>query len=473
MRDYIVLIINKQRHEIPGSQAFLMLADYLRSIKGLCGTKVVCAEGDCGACTVLCYRPELQASADFMPINACIALVAQLDGAHIITVEGLKVDNQLSQVQEAAVKAHASQCGFCTPGFVMAITSLCEKNRKSLTEQDIKNNLTGNLCRCTGYQTIIKAAQDIKIGSVSLNNFLGQETHDLGSVCVTHNSQVFFAPTDLTQAKDWLKSNAPAQIFGSATDLGVGINKGKISLSRALSLHHIKELYAIEHKDQIIHVGARVLLSELRDFLQCLVPEFARFLNIFASPQIKNMATLIGNVANASPIADTPPFLMVSDAQIHMLSHRGSREVYINNFYIGYKSLDLAPDEIITHISFKLPTKSDFLRLYKISQRRDLDISTVNAAFCCDLDSSQEKPVIGKARIALGGVAERVVRAVKTESFLTNKILSEKIIDEASKIIQLEINPLDDLRGSKSYRRVLIDTIMRRYFQEIMDNHHA
>jgi len=475
MRDYIILTVNKRRHEVRGTQAFLMLADYLRRELSLSGTKVVCAEGDCGACTVLCYRPELGSSAGFMPINACIVLVAQLDGAQIITVEGLKENNKLSNVQEALLKAHASQCGFCTPGFVMAMTSLCEKAQESLTEQDIKNHLTGNLCRCTGYQAIIRAAQDIKIGSSNplVSNFLSEETQRLDSVCVSTNSRVFFAPTDLAQATLWLKNNAPAQIISSSTDVGVGINKNKVSLGRALSLHHIKELYVIEQKDQTIQVGARVLLSELRDFCLKVIPEFSRFLNIFASPQIKNMATLIGNVANASPIADTPPFLMVSDARVGILSHRGAREVAINEFFIGYKRLDLAPDEIITHICFKLPTQSDFLRLYKISQRRDLDISTVNAAFCCNINNSHEKPVLKKARIALGGVAERVVRAVKTESFLANKEISEKIIEEALEIIQLEITPLDDLRGSQSYRRVLIDGIMRRYFREIMDNHHA
>lgn len=475
MRDFIVLTINKQRHEIRGSEAFMMLADYLRIKAGLCGTKIVCAEGDCGACTVLCSRPELGPLKEFKPINACIILVAQLDCAHILTVEGLKEKNKLSPVQEALAYAHASQCGFCTPGFVMALTALNLKTNKKLTTQNIKNSLTGNLCRCTGYEAIIKAAQEIKIdSSQAFEKFLVTETNNLGSVQINNkNSQVFFAPSDLQEASLWLKNNPGAQILGSSTDIGVGVNKNKINLAYTLSLHRIRELYSIEKQGQSIKVGARVLLSDLRDFCLNLVPEFARFLNIFASPQIKNMATLIGNVANASPIADTPPFLMVSQATLSVLSHAGSRVIPMGELYVGYKRLSLAPDELITHISFELPAQNNFLRLYKISQRRDLDIATVNAAFCCELDTSDKIPLIKNARFALGGVAPCVIRVTKTEELLLGQKLDQKLIEEALEQIQLEIMPLDDLRGSASFRRVLIDGLLRRYFQEIMDDYHA
>ena len=263
-------------------------------------------------------------------------------------------------------------------------------------------------------------------------------------MCINNNSQVFFAPTNLSQATRWLKNNAPAQILGSSTDIGVGINKNKINLSRALSLHRIRELYDIK-KDQHNNkkVGARVLLSDLRDFCIILVPEFARFLNIFASPQIKNMATLVGNVANASPIADTPPFLMISNAKLDILSSDASRMLPISELYIGYKHLSLAADEIITHISFELPTPSSFLRLYKISQRRDLDIATVNAAFCCDLDTSSKACIIKDARIALGGVGPCVMRAQKTELFLKNKKLSPELVQKTLEDkFSLKLHPL-------------------------------
>jgi len=475
MRDFVVLIINKQRHEIRGSHAFMMLADYLRVILGLCGTKIVCAEGDCGACTVLCYRPELDVNTKYRAINACIILVAQLDGAHIYTVEGLKENNKLTAIQQSLAQAHASQCGFCTPGFVMTITALGQRAQKALSEQNIKNHLTGNLCRCTGYENIIKAVQKLNLEDLNTNLeiLVSKESNNLEPVYLDAHSQIFFAPTKLEQATRWLKINPTARILGSSTDLGVGINKNKINLTQALSLHRIRELYSIEKNNNIIKVGARVPLSDLRKLCMTLVPEFARFLNIFASPQIKNMATLVGNIANASPIADTLPFLMINQANVYVLSQAQARVIPIGKFLVGYKKLNIKPDELITHISFEIPAPNSNLRLYKISQRRDLDIATINAAFCCELDSNKKIPIIKNTRLALGGVADRVIRLSKSEKLLAGKELNSKLIEEALAQIQLEITPLDDLRGSAVFRRVLIDGLVRRYFQEIMGELHA
>jgi xanthine dehydrogenase small subunit len=370
------------------------------------------------------------------------------------------------------VKAHGSQCGFCTPGFIMTMTALAQKakNKQTLNEQTIKNALTGNLCRCTGYDTIIDAAKNINLNIFNslYEKYPVKTNNSPENILINHNNYQFHAPSNIKQALNWLQENSQATILGSVTDLGVLANKNQKPLNNILSLQNIPELYLITRDQQNITIGARVSLSSLRKFIQNLIPELARFLNIFASPQIKNMATLIGNIANASPIADMPPFLLVTQAELSLVSSSNKRKVILENFYLAYKKIDLQPGEIITHISFKIPSAQEYLRLYKISQRKDLDISTVNAAFCCELDTTQDFPIITKARIAFGGVADRSIRLMQTENFLKNQKLSPNLISQAKIISQNEIKPLDDLRGSANYRRVLVNAIIDRYFQEIM-----
>lgn len=477
MRDFVTLTINGQRHDLAGEKPFMMLANFLREKHGLRGTKIVCAEGDCGACTVLCLRPHAKKEPLFEPINACIALVAQLDGAHILTIEALKHKGELSAVQSALVKCHASQCGYCTPGFAMAISALFEKKRDALSEQKVKNHLTGNLCRCTGYQSIIDAALavDPKDACSLKARYYAEDLkkEPLKAVAIVSDSCAFYAPSTLQEAC-LLRARRPRmRIIGASTDLGVQHNKGKLELSDCMSLNLIEELREIKEDNGRIVVGALVTLSELRSFCQKLAPELARFLNIFASPQIKNMATLVGNVANGSPIGDTIPFLMVSQGRVHAQSTKGSREIPLSEFYKGYKELALSPSEIITHISFALPSPEIFCRLYKISQRKDLDISSINAAFSFMLDSKSLSPRISSAQIALGGVAQSVIRLPALEAFLTGAVINDQTVHQAGVLIASAIKPLDDLRGSSAYRHVLAQGLFRRFIKELLRSSHA
>lgn len=465
MRDFVVLTINGQRHEIKEA-AFMMLSDYLRQNLGLKGTKIVCAEGDCGACTVLCLKKRPDESLCFEPINSCIALVGLLDNSQILTVEALKEEGQLNPVQEALSACHASQCGFCTPGFVMALSALIENSSEVLGEQQIKNGLTGNLCRCTGYQSIIEAAVSINKNSYTplLERYNEPSLKIVKSeACsIICDDNEFLAPKTISQACDIRSKKPDVRIVAAATDLGVLHNKNKTTLNKIMSLHLIEELDTINIvKDRII-VGALVSLNRLRDYTKNKTPELARFLNIFASPQIKNVATLVGNVANGSPIADTLPFLLIADGQVHTRDSVSSREIPITEFYRGYKSLALKPSEIITHVSFGLIEPSYFFRLYKISQRKDLDISTVNAAFLVKFASS-----ITFAKIAVGGVAATALRLYKTEDFLKDKILDDEVIDQAAAILHSEIKPIDDLRGSAKYRHAVLDGFFRQYLSEL------
>lgn len=474
-RHSITLSINGKRHDISGEHAFMMLADYLRYARNLTGTKIVCAEGDCGACTVLCVRADAARDPMFVPINSCIVMVAQLDGCHLVTVEGIKLDGKLSPVQQAVVDHHGSQCGYCTPGFVMAISAIFEKPNNNLTPQKVKNCLTGNLCRCTGYQPLIEAACSIDPKNImpqSARFLQGSITQELATLTkealhIVDNDREFFAPTTLEEAYLWRKSHSDVRVISGATDLGVLLNKGKITPARFLSLHLIDGLDAITDDGDRIVVGARVTLSELRHYLKTTIPEFAQFLNLFASPQIKNMATLVGNVANGSPIADTIPFLMVAEGEVNIFGESGTRLLPISDLYVGYKSMALTPAELISHISFLKPKKNQRLRLEKVSQRKDLDISTVNLAMFFDIDDHK---VAHAARIAIGGVFSSVLRMKKAEALITARPLNQKIIEDAAAAIASEIAPLDDIRGSKDYRRTVVDGLFRRFCQGVLAN---
>lgn len=465
--------------EVAGDEAGMMLADYLRRVRRLTGTKIVCAEGDCGACSVL-RKFSGSKSNRFLPINSCVTLVAQMDGSELVTVDALAENERLTPVQEAMVKCHGSQCGFCTPGFVVALTGLVEKKlcensaSGAIGCQEAKNALTGNLCRCTGYQPIIDAATSIEPARctsvttrfsskklrASLNTALKQ------SLLIETDRFRFYAPTKLQDAVRYLAKHRDARIVGAATDLGVVHNKGKTELTHLLSLHLISELYELKKlKKRRISVGARVTLSELRRTLKKDAPEIARFLDLFASPQIKNVATLVGNVGNASPIGDTPPFLLVSDARVHIRGAKGKRSVALVDFYKGYRKTALKPGELIEAIDFELPSKLDTIALYKVSQRKDLDISAVNAAFRIRwVDSKRSK--ISDAKIAMGGVAATPLLLRKASAQLAKAKTRETAIATIIQTLHSEMNPLSDLRGSSAFRRVLVENLFRRFARE-------
>ena len=480
MRKEVTLYLNGERLAVDAAHSGWMLSDFLRYHRGLTGTKVVCAEGDCGACSVLRYVPGESKRPLFLPINSCIVTVAQCDGSSLVTVEALARDGKLSPTQTAMVRAHGSQCGFCTPGFVVALTGLVEKKlcagirSGSCTEREAKNALTGNLCRCTGYQPILDAATAIDLGeceSVTSRFFSKAQAKDLKKIRSTAlkietGAVSVYAPRKISDAARALARDSRYQIVGAATDLGVAVNKGKTKLPKILSLHLIDELTKIKATRTRIWVGARVTLSELRTALKDKVPEFARFLDLFASPQIKNSATLIGNVANASPIGDTPPFLLVAGSTLHIVGPKGKRKVPLEKFYVGYRKTVLRKGELIAGIEFDLPSARENLALYKTSQRKDLDISAVNAAFRIEW-SDPEKTKIKKARIALGGVAATPIRGFAAEKVLTGKAPNPETLERALDALQSMITPMDDLRGTREFRRVLVENLFAKFFREI------
>ncbi|SMF42754.1 xanthine dehydrogenase small subunit [Pseudobacteriovorax antillogorgiicola] len=472
MRDYILLYINGHRHEVRGDAVLLSLVDYIRQHKHLTGTKVVCAEGDCGSCSVLFARGAEADQAQgrrFKTLNSCIASVYHLDCHSLVTVEGLIEGGAPSHIQDIFAKNHGAQCGFCTPGFIASLSALCEA-KKSLSEQDVRNACTGNLCRCTGYKSIIESGLALEASKIKplADRYLSQQiTDDLKArlsepVQIKTQAQEYNKPKTLSDALAIKASEPQVRILGAGTDTGVWVNKKDWTFSKALDLQLIEELTAVKESDGCLHVGARVTLTKLEQASLKSIPELSRYLHIFASPQIKNVATLVGNIANGSPIGDTMPPLMVLGAELKIERQGAFRYVPLEDFYRGYKDFDLEEDEIITQVKIPIP-KGDGFRVFKVSKRKDLDISTVSAAFLMERDGA----MITSMKLALGGVADRPLRLRSTESTMQSKPWNQTTIDEAKVSMLKEIQPISDLRGSHVFRRVLSVNLLQKYFNEL------
>lgn len=486
MRDYILVYINGKRYEIRGEQAFMSLSDYLRYERSLTGTKVVCAEGDCGACTVLrgVTRDSHPDILYYESINSCITFMHLMDCTHLVTVEGLADNSSLNAVQSAMVKHHGAQCGFCTPGIVCAMTEfvnhqVCQRDEappERLEAAQIRNALTGNLCRCTGYAPILSAGQDIDLNAfVTLQH--RYETPEMLEDIANHQSvgihlrtaeREFFAPTSFEAAAQFKAETPDSKIFSSATDMGVLINKERANPFKITNLSRVAEAHQVHEEAGHVVVGARVTLSQLEHFCRERIPEFSRLMHIFASPQIKNKGTLVGNIANASPIADTLPFLFVAEAEIELRSANGLRRVNINQFYTGYKQLDMAHDELISRVWIPIPKRSDILRLYKVSNRKDLDISTFTAAIRLQLDDQRQ---ITQASIAFGGVGPVVLRLPQTEALLVGKPFVEESFAAAGLQARQEITPISDVRASADYRFEVAQNILLKFYCEWEETH--
>jgi len=487
----ICFYVNGKKHLVADNDCFLMMSDYLRRLAALTGTKVVCAEGDCGACSILVAWParwesqkknskgKFHSRSAFRLVNSCILPVHQVHGASVVSVEGLQDERDcLSEVQDQLVKQNASQCGFCTPGFAMALSHLALQSDKR-DAQDVKNYCTGNLCRCTGYESIVKAGMALSKQAMSdfENRYLGPSIQqDLKKVSglalrIQHASKFYFQPSKIQQIAGELKiqtkksdSTSGIRFLGSGTDLGVLHNKEKIDLDSVISLSGIPQLFQISNLKKATVVGAKVDLETLRKSVKITHGEFSKFLNLFASPPIRNVATLAGNIANASPIGDTAPYLLVMNATLKIETAKApfSKWVELNSFYKNYKVTALKPGEWISQIKIPNPAQSQFTRLYKISQRRDLDISSVSAAITVD----RNKNKLSNFRIALGGVAAFPLRLTELEKFFAEEGISNDTLKTALKRIPEWIKPLSDHRAGKEYRLLMVAQFLNRFLRE-------
>ncbi|HTQ41024.1 MAG TPA: FAD binding domain-containing protein [Pirellulales bacterium] len=506
IRDHLVLFLNGNRHEVTGSDCFLSLSDFIRYRLGLTGTKIVCSEGDCGSCTVLVGKPQGMAF-EYLPIDSCIRQMFQLDGMHVVTVEGIGGLNDrsnangpgehhaphLTAVQQAMVECHGSQCGFCTPGFVMAMHGVCETiNGHAPSEEDWRHSLTGNLCRCTGYTTILKAGlkavaegttklNDLYPSAAILNELSPLRGGTLDLQCTVDSVQRrAYCPTTIAEAVAFRRDHPQAKVVAGATDVGVQLNKRVIAPAVFLDLNRVAELENIEVKQssngiQQIISGARATWTQLLELCRTEAPEFAEIVSVFGSPQIRHVGTIGGNIINASPIADSLPFLFVMEAELELAGPSGRRSVNINNFYHGYKKFDLRPDELLVRVRIPLPKLrhphpspfpkgegEEILRLYKVSRRRDLDISTFTAAIRLELAGD----TISHAALAYGAVGPIVLRLRKTEQFLQGRAFTAETMEAAGDIVVAEITPISDVRGSQDYRLQLARNVLLKFYHE-------
>ena len=474
MLDHLLLFVNARRHVVRGPDAFLSLSDYLRRVHGLVGTKIVCSEGDCGACTVLIGRPSADGSRlVYRPVDSCIQFMFQLDGTHIVTVEGLGDETAPSAVQQAMIACHGSQCGFCTPGFVVAMAGLLEEH-DALDEAELRYGLTGNLCRCTGYTPIIDAGMKTNTaaherietrypGREMLAEFFSRRGEPIDVQAEWAGEPHRFAsPHDLQTALQFLQENPHATIIAGATDVGVRINKSLTVPQIILDLNRVAELESIAMEDGEMVFGARATWTAVEHLCRDLVPEFHKTLVLFGAPQIRHVGTIGGNIANASPIADSLPFLYVMEAVLELRSTAGVRHVNINDFYKGYKQLDLRPGELIARIRVPLPRSDELLRLYKVSRRRDLDIASFTAAIRLRLEGD----TIDEAAIAFGAVGPTMIRARQTEAFLRGRLFDETTLRMAGDVAVQEITPISDVRGAADYRYQLTRNILLKFYHE-------
>ena len=460
MRNFIDVSINGVRQKIQGIDAFRTLSDFLRYEQGATGTKVVCAEGDCGACTVLTKNSSEE---NFKSINSCIAFMWQLDGQEVVSVEGLKKNDQLHPAQTAMIQCQGTQCGYCTPGFICSMAQLAQDSKFEnlpIDSKRAKNYLTGNLCRCTGYDSIIEASTKMDLSR--LPDLRSGVEFKPSSVELEFDRQKIYLPNTLAEARTYLRE--VPKIVSGATDLGVLHNKGRWSPQVMMSLKNIPELSSIVKTKTEITIGATATLEQCSRELEADFPEFSRLLRIFASPQIKNSATLVGNMMNASPIADSIPFLKSADARIHLLSPTSERVVDINEFFLeGYKKMALLPQEIVTHIS--LPLSGLSFKLYKVSKRKDLDISAVTLA----IGYARAGDQFTHFQLSLGGVAASVLRLKPIESQMLFRALTEKDFVHLFNEIDPLITPQSDVRGSSDYRRLLVRNLLLKFFHEVVE----
>lgn len=434
------------------------LLDWLREERRLTGTKEGCNEGDCGACTVMVTDPDGTARA----LNACILFLPQLAGRAVRTVEGIAgPDGQRHPVQQAMIDCHGSQCGFCTPGFVVSMAVAHLNGRRDHDDQ-----LAGNLCRCTGYAPIVRAAEAatdapvpawMRADGAALRDpaFIFPQIRNSGSVPPV-------IPTSADALAAWYEAHPDATLIAGATDVGLWVTKGLRDLGPLAFLNQCADLRGIVVDDQTIRIGAMTSIADLGAFLANRHPSFAELIRRYGSAQVRNAATIGGNIANGSPIGDSPPALIALGAKLHLRRGDARRVMALEDFFLDYGRQDRAAGEFVEAVS--IPVQPDRLRCYKLSKRFDQDISAVCGAFNIVVTDG----IVSAARIAFGGMAGTPKRAAHVEAALIGQAWNEATIPAAQAGFAQDFTPLSDMRASASYRMRAAEGMLMRYFHDSM-----
>jgi len=445
-------LINTQTH------AGMTLLDFIRSTQNLKGTKIGCREGDCGACTVLVGSLDTNKQLTYKSITSCISPLGNAHGKHIVTVEGVNLSDKLNTVQTFLKEYNATQCGFCTPGFVMSLVGLCLQ-KEFISKAEALKAISGNICRCTGYKSIERAAYAIYDKVLTL-----PYTNRLQALVEGHYLPSYFleVSTKLNAIKPRAFNTKEGTLVAGGTDLYVrqvdDLAENEVNL-----VAHKKRFTGITfYRDRCI-IGAETTVADIYDnnAMNTYFPEIRDYLKLVSSDQIRNMATVAGNFVNASPIGDLTIFFMALNADITLQNSKGTlHSMLLKDFYKGYKTLNLKNDEHLVNVAFNVPTKKYKFNFEKVSKRTHLDIASVNAAALIALENN----LISDIHLACGGVAPVPFYLKNTCNFLTGKTLNKETLKEAALIVNDEINPISDVRGTASYKRLLAQQLFYAHF---------
>ena len=464
----IRFLLGDKIREISEIDPTTTVLNYLRLTEHMRGTKEGCAEGDCGACTVVLGEIE-GGKLRYRAVNSCIQFVPTLDGKQLITVEHLKdASGALHPCQQALVDCHGSQCGFCTPGFVMSLFAMF--HGPATDRNGIEDALAGNLCRCTGYGPIVDAATRMRelASSDGFDNAERQTTATLKGLqrsagfSVEGNGQHYFAPKTVDELAALLETHPKAVLLAGGTDVGLWVTKQHRKLDPVIYLGDIAELKQVREIDGHIEIGAAVPYSELHELLGRHWPDFGELIRRLGSVQVRNAGTMGGNIANGSPIGDGPPALIALGAKLVLRQGAARREIPLESYFLDYGKQDRKPGEFVERVRIPLPDSAWQFRCYKISKRFDQDITASLGAFNARIDNG----ICGDIRIAFGGMAATPKRATKTEEVLKGKSWSRETVEQGCAALALDYQPIADMRAGAEYRLKVAQNLLRKFFVE-------
>ena len=466
----IKFIFNNKIYKLENPDPNKTILNYVRNDLKKTGTKEGCAEGGCGACTIV--LGELNKNkVIYKSINACISFLPILDGKQLILIEDLVHENKLHLVQDAMIKFHGSQCGFCTPGFTMSLFSM-HKNHKSINNEIVEEALSGNLCRCTGYRPIVDAAKSLS-NKKDQDHFKKNQSKTINllkriqplDIEINYRDKKFFAPKTISNLKKLLKQYPDAKILSGGTDLSLEVTKFRKEIKKIISLNSINKLNFIKKSKNFLEIGATTSLFDFQNLVKEYFTDFYDILKRYGSIQIRNVGTIAGNIATASPIGDTLPLLLSLEAKV-VIQGMNQKKIYsLNNFFLSYRKTKLKKGEFIYSVKIPL-NKENIFKAYKISKRFDDDISSV----CGSFSFSIKKNKIKKVAIAYGGMSEIPKRASIIEKKLIHSEFSESAFTKAISFIDKDFSPLDDMRASRNYRLSVAKNLLLKAFYEIKNN---
>jgi xanthine dehydrogenase small subunit len=455
-------LLNGKLRVESGVAPSMTVLDWLRNVARLTGTKEGCAEGDCGTCTIVLGRPR-NGSLRYEAVNSCLMMVPQLDGAAVLTVEGLAAGGALHPVQQAMVDADATQCGFCTPGFVMSMFAF-RHTGEPVNDANIHDALAGNLCRCTGYRAIADACRRVvgtpADGFASAADATAHQLRQLAP-CTDYRArdQIFLAPRTLGELLEAAEQYPQALLLGGGTDLGLRVSKDREVLPVVISTAGVKELQRVRKTADAIELGGAVTYSAALPYLDIHFPAFAALVRRLGSRQIRNLGTLAGNLATASPIGDTIPCLMALGAEVVLAWRSSTRMVPVASFITGYRETALTPGEVITAIRIPFVAPGQRFAAYKVCKRFDQDISTVVAAFCL----TQQDGRVRELRAVYGGMATSVLRATTVEKAMAGRPWTMESLADIDAALAADLTPISDHRGGAAYRLRAAAGLLRRF----------